>query len=171
MSQQFIQPVTEAIVHVFDVLFAMPVEVGTRAPALAGDRDADLVGSVVLSGVISCGLSGTISLCLPESTARRLVGLLKGREVGDDECDALRDATGELAEMLAGSVKSRLSPAGTTMSCARVVDGGERIIREDGQSRVVLPCMCECGAFGVEISGRLHVEPRAGVTIGSGSGF
>lgn len=170
MSQQFIQPVTDAIVHIFDVLFAMPVEVGTRAPALAGDRDADLVGSVVLSGVTSGGLSGTISLCLPLSTARRLVGLLRGRELGEDEDDVLRDATGELVEMLAGGVKSRLAPTGTTMSCAQVAGGGDRIIQEDGQSRLVLPCMCECGAFGVEMSWRLHAEPRAGATIGSGAG-
>mgnify|MGYP002621213903 CR=1 FL=1 len=169
---------TETIEHVFDVLLAMPVEVGTRPLALAEDRDADLVGSVFFSGGDSGGrfgggsggLSGTIAICLPMSTARRLVGLLKGHELGEDEDEALRDATGELVEMLAGGVKSRLSAAGTTMSCAEVVGGGDRIIEEDGQSRLVLPCMCECGAFSVEISCRLHAEPRAGAMSGSGSG-
>ncbi|TVQ81542.1 MAG: chemotaxis protein CheX [Phycisphaeraceae bacterium] len=166
VSQQFIQPVTEVIEHVFDVLLAMPVEVGARTLALAGDRDADLVGSVVLSGAIT----GVIAICLPMSTARRLVGLLKGHELGEDEEEALRDATGELVEMLAGGMKSRLSPTGTKMSCAEVVGGGDRIIQDDGQSRLVLPCMCECGAFSVEISCRLHAEPRAGAMSGSGSG-
>ncbi len=105
--QGFITGVTS---NVFETMLSMDVAVTPDAepPALSGSR---IVGAVSFAGKVM----GTISIHVGRDFALQIAAAMLGMEpdeIGDDS--EVHDVIGELSNMIAGDVKSRLCDAGLT---------------------------------------------------------
>lgn len=155
LDHQCLQHVTRTLERMFDVMLAMRVEV-CGAELACDDRDADLVAVVRLGG----GLRGWVAIAAPYGTARRMAGVVLGREIGDGGRDEVRDVLGEFASIFAGGLKSRYASVNSVMSCPCVMDAVDRPNRVPGEdTSFEVHCMSECGGFSVEVA--LHVDTGA----------
>jgi chemotaxis protein CheX len=120
MVEAAIEP---TMADVFTTMASMPAEMATGQEWEPSDGER-LVGSVGLAGA----LSGLLAIEMEGGLARRFAAALLGidAEQCDDEQD-LRDAIGELANMVAGALASRARDRGLqcTLTIPTVTHGSE----------------------------------------------
>lgn len=90
---------------------------------------------------------------MPSQTAIEVVGSFLYMEIEEID-DDVRDAIGELANMLAGNLKAALDPAGSNiqLSVPSFVSGVEYAIdRLAGADNIIVPFYLENGDFMVEL--------------------
>lgn len=113
----------DAVKEVFQSMLSMEVTAETPAP-LEGDPAGQIIGSVGFIGAAT----GIIYLRAGVGFARAITGRLLGiTEAEVDPGDMVTDAIGELSNMVAGYVKSRLCNDGLlcTLTIPSVVRGQE----------------------------------------------
>ncbi len=135
--------------EIFSTMVMMEIEV-------AGDllkETAPLFDSI--SGVI--GLVGThkgvLAIHLPQNVAMAVTGSFLGMDVEEVNED-VEDAVGELANMLAGDVKTALAANGRDIdiSLPTVIAGREYDFQPTGEAeRIIIPFSCSAGNFSVEL--------------------
>ncbi len=150
----------DALAHVFDTLFQLPVETHSPAPRSPFDDEPRVSGLLTLAG----DLEGVVLLSTPIMTAQRLASLLVGEDVPPDDHDRLSDAVAEILEMIAGAAAASLQPGlGLTISPHGVAVGrGQRRFRASDQTRSI-PCRCEAGELTLDlaVSDRDDLAPAA----------
>lgn len=140
--------VGESITTVFSTMLALDVFVGE--PQHMKEQKAathDVSGIISFSG----DLVGTMALCFSSEMAIKIVKSFTGMDVkpGDDD---FADAIGELANMAAGSAKSRFE-RNISLSCPSVVIGsGHQIHPRRDFTEFTVPCECAGGSFDIEVS-------------------
>lgn len=99
------------------------------------------------------GLRGMLSIHCPAMVAREITEALLGMEV-EDLGDDVKDAIGEVANMMAGNLKISFAGAGVDVALAiptSVVGQSFRICGLSGANRVVAEFALPAGPFWVEL--------------------
>jgi chemotaxis protein CheX len=153
----------DSAVDVFGTMLPEPARVTEEAAATDGGGFSAIVG---FAGT----LSGFLVIRLNSGSARSIAGAMLGVEPeGADEM--VRDALGELANMIAGGIKRRVTDAVSVpvqLSLPTVVEGRDYSVRGPGAA--------EASSIGVagetyqaEIKLVLECQTPAGCTSGGGS--
>ena len=134
---QIEQLIQQAVVNVCSSMLSMDVAVEEATP-LALDAEGQIIGSVGFIG----RTSGIIYLYAGVGFAKILTGRMLGLEPNEvDGGDMVNDVMGELSNMVAGYVKSRLCDSGwqCTLTIPSVVRGQQMSIEgsADVQRRVI----------------------------------
>jgi chemotaxis protein CheX len=100
--------VTNAITDVFATMFSMKVKMDNSDSPGAGQGD-QIVGSVSFAGDVV----GNVSIYVPKGFAIKITAAMLDIEVDEVKSDEeVRDAIGELCNMVGGDLKSRLCDFG-----------------------------------------------------------
>lgn len=118
--QQFEEELIEITERVWDSLFEVPLEV--RGPGDATPRASGraISGCVQITGA----WEGAVTLHCSEQLARLVTGAMFEIDPADASDDDVRDALGELANMVGGNVKALL-PEPCRISLPAVADGAD----------------------------------------------
>ncbi len=112
--------------------------------------EANLSSLIGLAG----DLKGILAIQCPAEVAMGITGAMLGMEVtelGED----VKDAIGEIANMVAGGLKETLTATGKNIELAiptTVIGKSIRISGLSGATRVLVPFSSPIGRFGVELS-------------------
>ena len=106
--QQFEELTHQSVVDVFQSMVSMDLESESPEP-FAADPDGQIIGSVGFTGEASGVICIYAGVNFAKSVTSRMLGI-GIHEVDEDEM--VNDAIGELSNMVAGSVKSRLCDRG-----------------------------------------------------------
>ena len=99
------------------------------------------------------GLRGMLSVHCPELVAREITGALLGMEV-DELGDDVKDAIGELANMVAGNLKISFAGVGVDIELAiptSVIGKSFRICGLSGATRILVEFGMPAGSFWIEL--------------------
>ena len=124
--------------------------------AVAGERLTETVVLVdSISGVVGLAgkYKGVLAIHLPNSVAMAITGSFLGMEVEEINEDA-EDAVGELANMLAGDIKTVLSDKGRDidLSIPTIISGHEYDFQPTKEAEsFIIPFSCNCGEFMIEL--------------------
>lgn len=131
-----------------DITAEPPLESGKQA---IGCHVSAMIG---LTG----GLSAMLGIHCPSAVGLAVSGAMLGMELEEVDAD-VKDALGEIANMLAGGIKERLSSENIDLELAipTAVAGKSYVISApQGSQRVVVPFTIEQGRFFVEIKYQLN---------------
>ena len=112
----FVAEIEETIASIFETMLGIWVTPVDQEPASEATR---LAASVHFTG----SWSGVVILEVSPEQACALAGRLLSMETPERVDDDVRDVIGELANIIAGNLKSAIAP-GATLSIPEVVDGG-----------------------------------------------
>lgn len=155
MKAEVLNPFIQATLEVFRAMTQMEPRRGT--PRLKGREDVsyDVSGVVGLTG----NVQGFVVLSFRQSAALYVVSAFLGEEVQALD-DGVRDAVGELANMVAGGAKRVLAEAGYDLriSIPSVIVGPNHTIsRPTGIPCFEVPFETDAGPFSVELCLTLEV--------------
>jgi len=108
-GEEFYEPLSralaEATTQVFETMVMMQVEPGERKQGGAGEKVADLMGTISLTGLVA----GSLTLLMDEEFASILTSqMLCDFSHGKPELEEMTDAVGEVTNMIAGGIKTSL---------------------------------------------------------------
>jgi len=143
------EKIIEAAKEIFSTMVMMEISVD-------GERATDTVVLYnSISGVI--GLAGThkgvLAIHIPKPVAMAITGSFLGMDV-DEINEDVKDAVGELANMLGGNVKSILSENGRDidLSLPSTITGQQYDFQPTKEAeRIIIPFCCKTGDFTVEL--------------------
>lgn len=143
--------IVESTREIFSSMIMMEVSPVGGSQTENGGRSlrSSISGIVGLTGKYS----GVLAIHAPELVARAITGNFLGMEV-DEINEDVQDAIGELANMLAGNVKSYLSPGGKDidLSIPSTVHGEEySFLVEKGAEKMVMTFQASEHEFMVEL--------------------
>jgi chemotaxis protein CheX len=146
----FINPFIGATIQALEMMAAVRPDRG--APFVKTDQVAkgDISGIIGLAGETS----GSVAITFPESLACRIYANLVGEEA-PGLTEEVRDAIGELANMIAGGAKAELSQQGCNFQVAipTIVVGAGHTIDHKGQGPcLVVPFTLDGEEFWLEVS-------------------
>jgi len=130
--EQVDQLTRKAVKHVFQSMVSMEVNPEPPSP-LAADPAGQIIGSVAFVGEAT----GIIYLCAGVGFARVITSLMLGiSEPEVDSGEMVTDAIGELSNMVAGYVKSRLCDSGWScvLTIPSVVRGQQLSVESSAQA-------------------------------------
>lgn len=143
----FYESIVHAITEIFDTMTGLAVEAAPPSSQSLGSFENSVSGILGLSG----DLQGMLCVHCPDQVAMAITTALLGGEGGKDE---IRDAIGELANMVSGSVKIALAKDGKTvqLSLPTAVAGKEYSMRSVNQEeQMAVPFGLAEGTFIVEL--------------------
>ncbi len=141
--------IADATQEIFETMIMLPVTVGEARSEGARKYHCTVSGMVGLAGLFK----GMLAIHTPDAIAQGITSSFLGMDV-DEVNEDVTDAIGELANMLAGSVKLALSQNGKdiTLSIPSTISGDEYsidcVLETD---RVIMPFTLEGGEFLVEL--------------------
>ncbi len=150
MNVEYLNPFITSTVNALSTMACLAPNRGT--PYLRGNGEkieCDISGTIGVAGEAS----GSVTVSFTESVARKIVENMLGIEV-DSINDDVKDAVGEIANMIAGGAKGELSQKGYSFKIALpVVCIGKDHYTEYPKDIpcLVIPFSVEEGPFYVEI--------------------
>ena len=150
INVNYINPFIGATLQALEMMAAMRPERG--APFVKTDQVAtgDISGIIGLAGEAT----GSVAVTFPSTLARRIYANLVGEEA-HELTEEVRDAIGELANMIAGGAKAELAQQGCTFQIAipTIVVGEGHTIDHKGQGPcLVVPFTLDGEVFWLEVS-------------------
>jgi len=150
MEVKFINPFMVATVHVLDTLAHVKAQPGK--PYLKKDKIArgDVTGCIGLTGK----LRGTVSVSFSEKCILSVVSSMFGEEFKELN-EEIRDAVGEISNMISGQARRQLEDDGLSLSAAipTVVMGKNHSLSHFTTYPVIaIPFATEHGEFTIEVS-------------------
>ena len=143
----------QAIMNATEEIFSCMVMLGTT-PGVAFERPEEpLIDSVSGTIHMECKYNGLLAIHLPTQSALEVSGSfleLQLDEIDNDVCDA----TGELANMLAGNLKAMLDPSGSEiqLSMPETIYGDEYMVEGiAGAANITVPFYLDNGEFLIEL--------------------
>lgn len=147
MNAQFMNPFILSIRNVFETMCGTAVEF---APAQLKDHDGepvDVSGAIRFSG----DAEGSLTLGFSNEVARKIGTRFAQMEIDDPDFD-LKDALGEMVNIIAGGAKSRFEGVSIRISLPKVTVGPHLITgATQSAPHMVLPCSTQLGPFSVEV--------------------
>ncbi len=142
--------IIDATTEVFASMIFMDLVPGD----VVGDGSVDL--DVAISSMIGLAgdLKGLLAVHCPRQVALAVSGAMLGMEMKDLD-DDVKDALGEIANMVAGGLKTSLVTAGSSVELAiptTVVGNSIRTSGFSGASTLVVPFRVPDGTFAVELN-------------------
>ncbi len=135
MDVRFINPFIVAIKNVFSTMLTTEIIVSKPVIAPSDERTADVSAVIGLSG----DAIGSVVLSFPLATAVKA------------SHQDFSDALGELANMIAGSAKSKMDGLMISISLPSVVIGRHDVFQPRQAPRLALPCDSVLGRFCVDV--------------------
>ncbi|MFA5182575.1 MAG: chemotaxis protein CheX [Syntrophales bacterium] len=149
MNVKFINPFLEATI---DVLKTMAFVTPTPGkPYLKKDNYAkgDISAIIGMTGAAR----GSLALTFSESCIVRIVSNMLGEDINEINGD-IKDAVGEITNMVSGAARKKLEAEGFTITAAipTVVSGkGHSIVHVMGGPSIIIPFTTEHGDFVVDV--------------------
>lgn len=133
---------------VFSTMLMMEIEAEKSS-----DRPDDIIANV--AGMIGLGgdLRGMLSVHCPAEVAKEITGALIGMEVTDLD-DDVKDAIGEIANMVAGNIKISFERAGVAVELAipsSIIGKSFRVCGFSGATRCLVKFSMPTCSFWVEL--------------------
>jgi chemotaxis protein CheX len=147
MKVEYINPFLAATVNVFNTMLNCPLTRGQ--PFLKGGAQPqyDVSGVIGLSG----SAKGTVVLSLCREAALQAAAAMLGERSETIDAD-VRDAVGELTNMIAGSAKAKLEEFSLNVSLPTVITGKGHCIDFPRQvTPICIPFECAWGPVAVEV--------------------
>ncbi len=146
--------ITEATLEVFASMIFIDIIPGEPLKGKNDGIDSNLTSMIGLAG----DLQGVLAVHCPETAALGITGAMLGMDVATID-DDVRDAIGEIANMVAGGLKVSLADndIATELAIPTTVLG--KAVRTSGQagvSRFIVPFATPVGDFGIELQYVLH---------------
>ena len=135
--------------EVFETMVFIPLQPGEKHIGSDIDMGADLASCIGLAGDIR----GLIGVHCPLSVATGITGAMLGLEI-DEIDDDVKDAIGEIANMIAGGVKVGLAGNNKDIQLAVPTTVCGKSLRIGGPARgssLVIPFTVDAGTFYVEM--------------------
>lgn len=151
---EFTKKITESAEEIFSTMIFM--DLAAQEPLVEGKQ----VMGCHISAMI--GLTGDLSAMMgihcPEEVGLAIAGAMLGMELEEIDAD-VKDAMGEIANMVAGGVKERFSPENVNLELAipTAISGKSYSISSPKSSnKIVIPFSVEQGQFFIEIKYNLN---------------
>ena len=149
MDVKFINPFLEATLHVLQTISNIDPEKGTPYLKKTNVAVGDVSGVLGLAG----DMNGIISVTFTESCILYIVTGMFGEVVSEID-ESIRDAVGEITNMISGQARQQLEAQGIRLQAAipSVVMGkGHTIAHLTKKPIIALPFSTQGGEFTVEI--------------------
>jgi len=146
--------IIDAVLEVFATMIFIDIKSGDSMTGQEDSIDSNLTSMIGLAG----DLQGVLAVHCPKDAALGITGAMLGMTVDDINEDVL-DAIGEIANMVAGGLKTSLAGDNITTELAIPTTVLGKAVRTSGQagvSRFILPFATPVGDFGVELKYVLH---------------
>ncbi|MDH4318588.1 MAG: chemotaxis protein CheX [Desulfobulbaceae bacterium] len=142
--------VRDATVEVFESMVLVGITPGV--PIDDGSKKIDSI----ISSMIGLGgdLKGMVVVHCPEEVAKMITSAMLGTEVEFIDAD-VKDALGEIANMVAGGMKVFFAEHGCNVELAipsTVIGRGVRMGSAVGSKKLLVPFFTDAGEFGVELN-------------------
>jgi len=150
MSVEFINPFIAATLQALEVMAAVRPRRGTPFVKDGKVAEGDISGVIGLAG----DATGSVAVTFPGAMAKRIYAGMVGQEATELDED-VRDAVGEVANMIAGGAKATLSKDGYDFRIAipSIVVGAGHTIEHKGKGPcLVVPFDLDGGTFWLEVS-------------------
>lgn len=141
--------ITDATLEVFATMIFLDITPGVAMNGKDDAIDSNLTSMIGLAG----GLRGVLAVHCPEEAAKGIAGAMLGMEIEALDED-VKDAIGEIANMVAGGLKTALSSDGIDTELAIPTTAIGKSIRTSGLSgatRFIIPFSTPAGNFGIEL--------------------
>jgi len=141
--------ITEAALEVFATMIFIEITPGTPLKGREDTIESNLTSMIGLAG----DLRGVLAVHCPEETAKGITGAMLGMDIDAIDED-VKDAIGEIANMVAGGLKTALLAEGTETELAIPTTAVGKSIRTSGlagASRFIIPFSTPAGDFGIEL--------------------
>lgn len=148
LKVEHINPFIGATIETFETMVHTKVVPGKIALLKGTALQHDISGIIGLSG----GAKGTVSLSFPKLTALKAVSAFMGEKVVMMD-DSVRDAIGELANIVAGAAKKHLAEYKISISLPTVVIGDNHEVQGcKGVIPLSVPFESPLGLFNLIVS-------------------
>lgn len=147
---EYINPFIAATVKALEVMAGIQPKRGKLFVKTDRAASGDISGVIGLAGEAV----GSVAVTFPEALARRVYAAMVGEEA-DGLHEGVRDAVGEIANMIAGGAKAALTKEGYQFRIAipTIVVGKNHEIEHKGQGPcLVVPFEVDGDTFWVEVS-------------------
>lgn len=144
---EFSKYISDATLEVFATMVFMDIEPGEPSGDTLG-VDSNLTSIIGLAG----GLKGLLAIHCPGDVARGVTGAMLGMDVEELDED-VKDAIGEVANMIAGGIKVSLAEHDRDVELAiptTVIGTSIRTSGLAGASKVIVPFSTPAGRFEIE---------------------
>ena len=147
MNAEYINPFLGSTVTVFRTMLQCELVRGQPFLKNGDQPQFDISGVIGLSG----SAKGTVVLSLCEKTALRAAETMLGQRLTSIDAE-VRDAVGELTNMIAGSAKAKLENMNLSVSLPSVITGkGHCIDFPRNVTPICIPFDCPWGMVVVEV--------------------
>lgn len=151
MKAEYVNPFLEGVYELFGMMLGCEAKRTGLALSDGSARPREMMALVGFSGPVK----GTTGLHFPYDTGLAVAGRLLSIEITEWD-ETVSDTIGELANIVAGSAKARISEqVGETLelSLPVVLHGGEFDVRAPSKAVWLdVPMTCELGTFGLCLS-------------------
>ena len=141
--------ITEAALEVFASMIFIEITPGAPLTGRDDTIDSNLTSMIGLAG----DLRGVLAVHCPEEAAKGITGAMLGMDLDEIDED-VKDAIGEIANMVAGGLKTALLSEGTAIELAIPTTAVGKSIRTSGFTgafRFIIPFTTPAGDFGIEL--------------------
>lgn len=149
MNAAFIIPFVDAAKEVFNKMVRVPLTLGK--PHLKNGEQPQFAVSATIG--ISGTVTGIVVLGFPQQVALDVAAALAGCPMTTIDQDCV-DALGEVANMIAGSAKSRFPGGANSLSLPNVTLGSHRFSFPTGVPIILIPCDTPGGRFQIAVGFR-----------------
>lgn len=140
--------------EVFDTMVMMETTPEALPEGQAGSISASVTGTLGLAG----DLRGILNLHFPDEVARDITASLLGMEIEELD-DDVKDAIGEITNMVAGGIKTALAREGMDLELSiptTVAGKSYQVNCFSGANRVIIPIAVPKGTFWAELKFMLN---------------
>lgn len=150
MDVRYINPFIESTIHVLQTMSSVKASVGK--PYLKKDEVAkgDVSGIIGLAGDVK----GSLSVSFSAACILPIVSSMFGEEIIELN-DEVKDAVGEISNMISGQARQKLELIGRNLQAAIpiVIMGKDHTISHITSDRIIaIPFMTDSGEFTIEVS-------------------
>ncbi len=142
-----------SIRQVMEEIFATMVFMEISGQETSFGRRGVLTGDLSSMVGLAGDLKGVLTVSCPAAVATAVSSAMLGMELTELDED-VRDAMGEITNMVAGGLKSSLAAEGTMVNIAvptTIIGRGMRTSGLPGAQRLTVPFTIGAGTFGVEL--------------------
>jgi len=151
---EFAKKIVETTEEIFNTMIFM--EVSADAPLEQGKQGLGCHVSAMIG--LSGGFSAMLGIHCPEAVGLAISGAMLGMEIEEIDAD-VKDALGEIANMVAGGLKERFAAENIDLELAipTAISGKSYTIASSTRSnRVIIPFSVEQGQFFIEMKYNLN---------------
>lgn len=146
-AEDFTTPFIESTTSIFSKMLGWNVELGTSKKSNRFQSNHDISGIIGFSGA----LRGTIVIGLDQEFAFAAAEAFFGGKPTTVDAEVL-DMVGELANMIGGNAKERMTITGVNLGLPTVICGkGHKVSFDPGAQVELLPFSCPHGPLTVEV--------------------